>query len=142
MRRRIRPPDNRQFQARLAGRVRDEIADMRERFIKGGTELWRFHKQLFEKLWEYFAPRRTRREEILQYKSYIDESSPSARTRQRIANEVMDRVRKAVWPCVSDFLISAWRGLAPGCGERFAHDCHRCRGYSSRAACRPSTFDV
>ena len=38
---------------------------MRERFKKGGTGYGDFKKQLFEKLWEYFAPMRKRREEIL-----------------------------------------------------------------------------
>src|SRR4029434_6532009 len=50
----------------------DEIADMRERFVKGGTGYGDFKKQLFEKLWEYFEPMRKRREEIFKDKSYID----------------------------------------------------------------------
>src|SRR4029078_7693613 len=44
---------------------KDEIEDMRERFVKGGTGYGDFKKQLFEKLWEYFAPMRKRREQIL-----------------------------------------------------------------------------
>ena len=75
----------------------DEIADMRERFIKGGTGYGDFKKQLFEKLWEYFAPMRKRREEILKDKSYIDDVLAHGATRaNEIANQVMDRVRKAV----------------------------------------------
>ena len=42
-----------------------EIADMRERFLKGGTGYSDFKKELFKKLWGYFAPMRKRREEIL-----------------------------------------------------------------------------
>src|SRR5260370_22328882 len=42
-----------------------EIAEMRERFETGGTGYGDFKKQLFETLWEYFAPMRKRREEIL-----------------------------------------------------------------------------
>jgi tryptophanyl-tRNA synthetase len=76
---------------------KDEIADMRERFIKGGTGYGDFKKQLFEKLWEYFAPMRKRREEILKEKSYIDDVlARGAKCANEIANQVMDRVRKAV----------------------------------------------
>ncbi len=75
----------------------NEIADMRERFVKGGTGYGDFKKQLFEKLWEYFGPMRKRREEILKDKSYIDDVlSRGARRANEIANQVMDRVRKAV----------------------------------------------
>ena len=76
---------------------KDEIADMRERFVKGGTGYGDFKKQLFEKLWEYFGPMRKRREEILKEKSYIDDVlARGAKRANEIANQVMDRVRKAV----------------------------------------------
>src|SRR6266566_2201101 len=76
---------------------KDEIADMRERFVKGGTGYGDFKKQLFEKLWEYFAPMRKRREEILKDKSNIDDVlARGAKRANEIANEVMERVRKAV----------------------------------------------
>src|SRR6266487_1286356 len=75
----------------------DEIADMRERFVNGGTGYGDFKKQLFEKLWEYFAPMRKRREEILSDKSYInDVLARGAKRATEIADQVMDRVRKAV----------------------------------------------
>ena len=75
----------------------DEIADMRERFAKGGTGYGDFKKQLFDKLWEYFAHMRKRREEILKDKSYIDDVlAHGARRANEIANQVMERVRKAV----------------------------------------------
>jgi tryptophanyl-tRNA synthetase len=75
----------------------DEIAEMRERFVKGGTGYGDFKKQLFEKLWEYFAPMRKRRGEILKDKSYIDNVlARGARLANEIADQVMDRVRKAV----------------------------------------------
>ena len=74
-----------------------EIAEMRERFGKGGTGYGDFKKQLFDKLWEYFEPMRKRREEILQDKSYIDDVLARGAIRaNEIANQVMDRVRKAV----------------------------------------------
>ena len=75
----------------------DEIADMRERFLKGGTGYSEFKKQLFEKLWEYFAPMRKRREEILKDKSYIDDAlAHGAKRANEIADQVMQRVRRAV----------------------------------------------
>jgi tryptophanyl-tRNA synthetase len=76
---------------------KDEISDMREAFVKGGIGYGDFKKQLFEKLWEYFTPMRERREEILKDKSYIDNVlGRGAKHANEIANQVMDRVRKAV----------------------------------------------
>jgi tryptophanyl-tRNA synthetase len=75
----------------------DEIANMRERFLKGGTGYGDFKKQLFEKLWDYFAPMRKRREEILREKSYIDQVlANGAKRANEIADRVMEHVRKAV----------------------------------------------
>jgi len=76
---------------------KNEIADMRQRFVKGGTGYGDFKKQLFEKLWEYFTPMRKRREEILNDKSYIDDVLVrGAKRANAIADQVMERVRKAV----------------------------------------------
>jgi tryptophanyl-tRNA synthetase len=76
---------------------KDEIAEMRERFLKGGTGYGDFKKQLFEKVWEYFAPMRKRREEVLNDKSYIDDVlACGAKRANEIADKVMKRVRKAV----------------------------------------------
>ena len=76
---------------------KDEIADMRERFVKGGTGYGDFKKQLFGKLWEYFAPMRKRREEILKDKPYIDDVlARGAKRANEIADQVIERVRKAV----------------------------------------------
>ena len=76
---------------------KDEIAEMRERFQRGGTGYGDFKKQLFEKLWEYFAPMRKRREEILANKTYIDNVlARGAERANAIADQVMERVRKAV----------------------------------------------
>src|SRR5256886_5473321 len=76
---------------------KDETVDMRERFVKGGTGYGDFKKQLFEKLWEYFAPMRKRRQEILSDKSYIDDVlARGAERANEIAHPVMERVRKAV----------------------------------------------
>ena len=75
----------------------NELADMRERFQRGGTGYGDFKKQLFAKLWEYFAPMRKRREEILADNSYIDNVlDRGAKRANRVANQVMQRVRGAV----------------------------------------------
>jgi tryptophanyl-tRNA synthetase len=76
---------------------KDEIAEMGERFQKGGTGYGDFKKQLFEKLWEYFAPMRKRREEILADKTYVDNVlMRGAEQANEIADQVMKRVRAAV----------------------------------------------
>src|SRR5438094_375750 len=76
---------------------KNEIAAMREKFLKGRTGYGDFKKQLFEKLWEYFAPMRKRREEILADKSYIDSVlARGAGRANKIADQVMKRVREAV----------------------------------------------
>src|SRR6266550_4459284 len=77
--------------------TKNEIAEMGERFQKGGTGYGDFKKELFEKLWQYFAPMRKRREEILADKSYIDNVlSRGARRANEVAEDVMTRVRSAV----------------------------------------------
>jgi tryptophanyl-tRNA synthetase len=76
---------------------KNEIATMREKFLKGGTGYGDFKKELFEKLWEYFAPMRKRREEILADEAYIDNVLENGATRaNEIAEQVMKRVREAV----------------------------------------------
>ena len=76
---------------------KDEIANMRERFQKGGTGYSDFKRELFEKLWEYFAPMRKCREGILADKSYIDNVlARGAERANQVADHVMTRVRAAV----------------------------------------------
>jgi tryptophanyl-tRNA synthetase len=76
---------------------KNEIAEMREAFQKGGAGYGDFKKQLFERLWDYFGPMRKRREEILADKSYIDNVlARGARRANEIADVVMERVRTAV----------------------------------------------
>ena len=73
------------------------LSKMKEQFHKGGTGYGDFKKELFEKLWEYFAPMRKRREEILRDKGYIDGVlTRGAKRANEVANQVMQRVRKAV----------------------------------------------
>ena len=76
---------------------KNEIAEVRESFRKGGIGYGDFKKQLFEKLWEYFAPMRNRRAEILADKSYIDSVlTRGAERANEVASQVMQRVRAAV----------------------------------------------
>jgi len=76
---------------------KDELNEMQERFRKGGTGYGDFKKQLFEKLWEYFAPMRKRREELLADKLYVDNVLVrGAQRANEVADDVMTRVRGAV----------------------------------------------
>ncbi|HKP92438.1 MAG TPA: tryptophan--tRNA ligase [Chthoniobacterales bacterium] len=74
-----------------------EIEEMREEFRRGGTGYGEFKKQLFGRLWEYFAPMRQRREEILKDPGYIDAVlKRGAERANEEAAKVMKRVRGAV----------------------------------------------
>ncbi len=74
-----------------------EKEEMRERFEKGGTGYGDFKKELFGKLWEYFAPMRKRREELLADKGYVEDVlTTGARKANAVADVVMKRVRTAV----------------------------------------------
>ena len=74
-----------------------EAAAMAEALQRGGTGYGEFKKQLFEKLWEHFAPMRTLREKILADKSYIDNVlSRGAKRANEVADQVMSRVRASV----------------------------------------------
>ncbi len=91
------PPRSTVFQLYSLFASKNEIAEMRERFQKGGTGYGDFKKKLFERLWEYFAPMRKRREKILADKSYINNVLVrGAKRANEVADVVMERVRKAV----------------------------------------------
>src|SRR5438067_8740544 len=76
---------------------KDELANLRDRFKKGGTGYGDFKKELFEKMWEYFAPMRKRREEIPRVKSCVDNVLvQGAKRANEVADQVMQRVRAAV----------------------------------------------
>src|SRR5205823_15125936 len=77
--------------------AKDEAEEMRKQFRKDGRGYGDYKKQLFEKLWDYFAPMRKRRDEILRDKNFIDDVlERGARRANAIAHEVMKRVRAAV----------------------------------------------
>jgi tryptophanyl-tRNA synthetase len=74
-----------------------EKEEMRRKFEKGGTGYGDFKKQLFDKLWEYFAPMRKRRDDLLGDQRYVDEVlERGAKQANEIAHVVMKRVRHAV----------------------------------------------
>jgi len=75
----------------------EETAALRAAFAQGGTGYGDLKKQLFERLWEFFAPMRARRTQILAQPDYIDEVlAKGAKHANAIAHEVMARVRSAV----------------------------------------------
>ena len=75
----------------------DEKEALEADFARGGTGYGDFKNQLFGKLWEFFAPMRQRREEILAQPDYIDEVLTKGAARANaIADQVMTRVRNAV----------------------------------------------
>ncbi len=66
-------------------------------FQNGGVGYGDFKKRLFEAIWTYFAPMRTRRAEILADPGYVDRVlKEGAEKANAIATPVMQRVRKAV----------------------------------------------
>jgi tryptophanyl-tRNA synthetase len=74
-----------------------EAAAMKDAFLKGGTGYGEFKKQLFAKVWDYFAPMRARRAEILAQPDYIDGVlARGAERANAVADGVMKRVRDAV----------------------------------------------
>ncbi|MEO6970869.1 MAG: tryptophan--tRNA ligase [Chthoniobacterales bacterium] len=75
----------------------EETAAMRAAFAQGGTGYGDFKKQLFGKLWEFFAPMRARRQEILAQPDYVDAVlAKGAKRANAVANELMARIRAAV----------------------------------------------
>ncbi len=77
--------------------TKSELAAMKQAFVDGGTGYGEFKKQLFAALWEYFAPMRARRAEILAQPEYMDQVlTRGAERANAVADRVMHRVRDAV----------------------------------------------
>jgi tryptophanyl-tRNA synthetase len=75
----------------------EEVRRMEEEHRAGGVGYGEFKKRLFEALWDYFAPMRARREEILARPGYVDEVlADGARRAREIAGPTMERVKRAV----------------------------------------------
>jgi tryptophanyl-tRNA synthetase len=75
----------------------EEVRRMEDEHRAGGVGYGEFKKRLFEAMWEYFAPMRERRDEILARPGYVDEVlRDGARRATEIAEGAMDRVMRAV----------------------------------------------
>ena len=73
-----------------------DYAQMESDFRAGGVGYGDFKKRLFSALWEYFAPMRERRNEILAVPGYVEMVLRDGRERaSQVAEEVMSRVRSA-----------------------------------------------
>jgi tryptophanyl-tRNA synthetase len=74
-----------------------EVEEMEAEFRAGGVGYGHFKQRLFERLWEYFAPLRERREALLRDPEGVEEVlRDGARRARAVARETMDRVRSAV----------------------------------------------
>ncbi len=73
-----------------------ELNEMKASFKAGGQGYGYYKQILFEKIWEYFAPMRERRDSLVADPDYVnsvlEEGAKKAREK---ANEVIDRVRAA-----------------------------------------------
>jgi tryptophanyl-tRNA synthetase len=73
-----------------------DYAQMESDFRAGGVGYGDFKKRLFSALWEYFAPMRERRDEILDDPGYVETVLRDGRERaNQVAEEVISRVRSA-----------------------------------------------
>lgn len=73
-----------------------EYQQMVESFGQGGLGYGHYKQQLWEAYWNYFAPMRQRREEILADAAYVDEILRQGAAKAReTASVVLERVRKA-----------------------------------------------
>jgi tryptophanyl-tRNA synthetase len=75
----------------------EEVRRMEEEFRAGGVGYGDFKKRLFAAIWEYFAPMRERREQLLRDPGYVDEVLRQGAARaHEVAEGVMRRVQEAV----------------------------------------------
>ena len=70
---------------------------MAREFRQGGVGYGDFKKRLWEAYWEYFAPMRARREELVQNRDYVEEVLRRGAEKARgLAAQVLGRVRDAM----------------------------------------------
>ncbi|HZG41728.1 MAG TPA: tryptophan--tRNA ligase [Longimicrobium sp.] len=75
----------------------EQVERMKDEFRAGGVGYGHFKQRLFEAIWEFYAPMRQRREEILARPGYVDEVlAKGARRAREVARPVVERVWKAV----------------------------------------------
>jgi tryptophanyl-tRNA synthetase len=75
----------------------EQVEQMKDEFRAGGMGYGHFKQRLFDAIWEFYAPMRQRREEILARPGYVDEVlAEGARRAREVAGPVVERVWKAV----------------------------------------------
>ncbi len=75
----------------------EEVEEMKESYRAGGQGYGHYKQQLFEKMRDYFAPMRERREELLADPAFVEDVlAEGARRARAKGREVIDRVRHAV----------------------------------------------
>jgi tryptophanyl-tRNA synthetase len=75
----------------------DQVASMENAFRTGGTGYGEFKKQLFEVIWETFAPMRARRAELEADPGYVTEVLKTGAMRATaVAEKTLEKVRTAV----------------------------------------------
>ena len=74
-----------------------QVERMKDEFRAGGIGYGHFKQRLFEAIWEYYAPMRERRAEILARPGYVDDVlADGARRATAVARVTIQRVWKAV----------------------------------------------
>ncbi|HEX6041836.1 tryptophan--tRNA ligase, partial [Longimicrobium sp.] len=75
----------------------EQVEQMKDEFRAGGIGYGHFKQRLFETIWEFYAPMRARREEILARPGFLDEVlDEGARKARGIAEATLERVGQAV----------------------------------------------
>jgi tryptophanyl-tRNA synthetase len=76
---------------------KEQVRQMEDEFRAGGVGYGHFKGRLFEAMWDFYAPMRARREEILAKPGYVDEVLAEGAVRARsVAQETLERVWRAV----------------------------------------------
>jgi tryptophanyl-tRNA synthetase len=77
--------------------TKDEVRQMEDEFRAGGVGYGHFKGRLFDAMWEFYAPMRARREEIVAKPGYVDEVlAEGAEKARSVAQGTLERVWKAV----------------------------------------------
>ncbi|HYW14023.1 MAG TPA: tryptophan--tRNA ligase [Longimicrobium sp.] len=77
--------------------TKDEVRQMEDEFRAGGVGYGHFKGRLFDAMWEFYAPMRARREEIVAKPGYVDEVlAEGAEKARTVAQGTLERVWKAV----------------------------------------------
>ncbi len=76
---------------------KDEVRQMEDEFRAGGLGYGHFKGRLFDAMWDFYAPMRARREEIVAKPGYVEEVLAAGAEKARaVAQGTLDRVWRAV----------------------------------------------